>query len=296
MKLPDPYSLDKRRLKAAFEEAAPHYDAHAVLQETVGLRMLERLDLMSIDPRWILDAGAGTGLAARRLTARYPASRVIVLDLAMAMLEQARRKARRFFPRERYVQADLESLPLAPAGVEMVFANLSLQWCNDLEAAFHDLRRVLKPEGLFIFSTLGPDTLHELRESFASVDAAPHVHAFLDMHDVGDLLVHAGFHGACLDVEHITLTYRDLEALMRDLKCLGAGNATEGRPRGLTGKGRLARVHECYERYRQDGLLPATYEVIYGHAFAPLPTARPQDGSTVASFPLVRMPRAPGGR
>ncbi len=295
MKLPDPYRLDKPRLKAAFEHAAGHYDAYAVLQQTVALRMIERLDLVDIQPRWVLDAGAGTGFAARRLSARYAGCRTVVLDLAMAMLRQARSKAPRFFSRQRYLQADIESLPLARGSVEMVFANLSLQWCNDLEAVFAGFRRVLQPQGLLMFSTLGPDTLSELRDSWAGVGPGPHVHAFLDMHDIGDLLVRAGFHGACLDVERLTLTYRDLEALMRDLKYLGAGNAAQGRPRGLTGKGRLAEVRERYERHRRNGVLPATYEVVFGHAWAPLPTTRPQDGSTVATFPLVRVPRDPGG-
>jgi malonyl-CoA O-methyltransferase len=295
MKLPEAYRLDKPRLKAAFEHAAGHYDAYAVLQETVALRMIERLDLVDIRPRWVLDAGAGTGFAARRLSARYAGSRIVVLDLAMAMLRQARSHAPRFFSRERYLQADIESLPLAHGSVEMVFANLSLQWCNDLETAFEGFRRVLQPQGLLMFSTLGPDTLSELRESWAGVGPGPHVHAFLDMHDIGDLLVRAGFHGACLDVERLTLTYRDLAALMRDLRCLGAGNVAQGRPRGLTGKGRLAEVQQRYERHRRNGVLPATYEVVFGHAWAPLPTTRPQDGSTVATFPLVRFPRLRGG-
>jgi malonyl-CoA O-methyltransferase len=293
MQPPDPYALDKPRLKAAFEHAAPHYQSHAELQETVALRMLERLDLVAIRPEWVLDAGAGTGYAARRLTARYPGSRVLLLDLARAMLHEARRQARRLFSRERYLQADIESLPLAGASMGLVFANLSLQWCNDLPAAFQGFRRVLRPEGLLMFSTLGPDTLHELRESWAGVDPGPHVHSFPDMHDVGDLLVRAGFHGACLDVERITLTYRDLEGLMRDLKRLGAASALMGRRRGLTGKGRLAEVRGRYERHRRDGVLPATYEVVYGHAWAPVPGTRPQDGSTVPTFPLVRMPRVP---
>ena len=289
--LSDPYRLDKQRLAVAFDRAASRYEERAVLQNTIAKRMANRLDLFKLQPAWILDGGAGTGFGARLLTKRYREARVLVLDLSHAMLIKARRRAPRLWSRERYLRGDLEHLPIASASVDMVFTSLALQWCNDLDRAFRECRRVLKLNGLFTFSTFGPDTLKELRTSWAAVDDKPHVHAFFDMHDIGDALIRAGFSGPVLDVEHLTLTYSDVHAVMRDLKDIGAVNVSLGRRRGLTGKRNLTALRKQYEQYRRNGVLPATYEVVYGHAWAPDPHTRPQDGSTVASFPISKLTR-----
>jgi malonyl-CoA O-methyltransferase len=209
------------------------------------------------------------------------------------MLREARSRAPRFFSKQRFVQADLEALPIAPRRLDMIFSNLALQWCNDLDRTFREFRAVLKINGLLTFSSFGPDTLKELRASWAEVDGRPHVHAFMDMHDIGDALIHAGFSSPVLDVEHFTLTYQELDALMRDLKTIGASNAASGRGRALTGRNQLSRLRDTYERYRKEGLLPATYEVVYGHAWVPEASERPQDGSTVATFPLNQLKRLP---
>jgi len=158
-------------------------------------------------------------------------------------------------------------LPLADASVDVVFSSLMLQWCDPLDSAFAEVRRVLKPEGFFTFSTFGPDTLRELRSAWAEADGYNHVNHFADMHDVGDALVRAGLMEPVLDVDRVQLTYPDVLALMRDLKAIGAHNVTAGRPRALTGRGRLQRMREAYEAFRHDGRLPATYEVIYGAAW-----------------------------
>jgi malonyl-CoA O-methyltransferase len=292
--LTDAYRLDKQRLTTAFEHAARSYDQHAVLQQQVAERMIERLDLVKIAPQRILDAGAGTGRSARLLARRYGQARVLLLDLAVGMLREARHQAPRFFSRLAYVCADVEALPLASGSVDMAFSNLALQWCNDLDRAFAELRRVMRPHGIFMFSTFGPDTLKELRSSWSEVDNNTHVHAFFDMHDIGDALIRAVYSSPVLDVEVFTLTYQDVYGLMRDLKALGAGNATVGRSRSLTGKKRLTKVAAAYEAFRRDGIIPATYEVVYGHAWVPSTGTRPQDGSTVTTFPLTRLrkPRA----
>jgi malonyl-CoA O-methyltransferase len=208
------------------------------------------------------------------------------------MLLEARHHAPWFFSRERYVCGDAESLPLVRDSVDMIFSNLTLQWCNDLDQVFREFRHVLKVNGLLMFSTLGPDTLKELRLSWAEVDEKPHVHAFIDRHDIADALIRAGFESPLLDVEHFILIYKDGYALMRDLKSLGASNRSLARRRGLTGRGSLAKLIEAYERYRRDGVLPATHEVVYGHAWVPAYGTRPQDGSTVATFPLARLRRS----
>ena len=258
---------EKALARRSFEAAAASYDAAAELQREVGSRLLERLDLMKISPRRILDLGAGTGYCLPGLFQRFRNAEVVALDIAWSMLAQARRRGR-WLRRPRCVCGDAERLPFADKRFELVFSNLTLQWCTDLRSAFAELQRVLSPGGLLLFTTLGPDTLRELRDSWQRVDAYSHVNVFLDMHDVGDELIRTRFADPVMDVERMTLTYPDVMRLMRELKQLGAHNVTVGRPRGLTGKTHLQRLIEAYERYRRDGLLPATYEIVHGHAWA----------------------------
>ncbi len=184
-----------------------------------------------------------------------------------------------------YICGDLEALPLQSGSVDLLWSSLALQWCNDLDATFSGMRRVLAPNGLLMFSTFGPDTLKELRQAFSQVDGYSHVSRFQDMHDIGDALMRAGFAEPVMDMEHFTLTYDTASGLMRDLKALGAHNATRGRRQGLAGKSAWKRMEAAYEKLRQDGRLPATYEVIYGHAWAPnqLP-----DGRQVVPMPSPR--------
>lgn len=266
----DPFALDPRRVRAAFDAAATDYDAVAVVQAEVRGRLLERLELFRISPRRILDAGCGTGHGARALLERYRRAAVLALDHAPGMLHAARRR-RPWLRRLDAICADAAALPLADASVDLVFSNLMLQWCNEPDRVFGEIRRVLRPGGLLLFTTFGPDTLKELRAAWRAADGATHVSRFIDMHDLGDALVRAGLAEPVMDVEHLTLTYADLRGLMRDLKTMGARNATAGRSRGLTGRRRLAAVEAHYETLRRDGRLPATWEVVYGHAWAGQP-------------------------
>lgn len=272
-------ALDKRAVRRSFDRAATSYDAAAVLQHEVCRRGLERLDFIRHAPLRILDAGSGTGNAWRGLTARYPRARIVALDLAPAMLRQARAAApwhQRWLRRlPAPVCGDLEQLPLASGCMDLVWSNLALQWVNALPRAFAEMRRVLAPGALFMFTTFGPDTLKELRAAQAGTDGRPHVSGFIDMHDIGDLLVQAGFADPVIDMETFTLTYADVRSLMRDLKAIGARNAAADRPPGLSGKGWLAAVTRNYETLRRDGQLPATFEVVYGHAWCPLPRTGP---------------------
>lgn len=267
----DVYTLDKARVRASFDRAAHSYDAAAVLQKEVRERMSARLDLVRIAPRNVLDLGAGTGHAARALAARYPGSHVVALDIALGMLRLANAGQpwwRRFTQKQQSTLcADMESLPLAAASMDLAWSNLAIQWSNDLDRVFAEMARVLRPEGLLTFSTFGPDTLKELRAATTADPQHVHVSRFIDMHDIGDALVRAGFSAPVLDVERFVLTYDDVLALMRDLKAIGAHNATQGRRRGLEGKGFLQGLTGRYERFREQGKLPATYEVIYGHAW-----------------------------
>ena len=282
--------VDKRQLRTSFGLAAADYDRVAVLQREVGARLLERLELIKAAPREVLDLGSGTGYIARALVARYRQARVVALDIAAPMLTEARRRSSWWRRRPQLVCGDIERLPFADGSVDMILSNLTLQWCNDLDATFVEFRRVLRPGGVLLFTSFGPDTLSELRASWAAADRFSHVNRFLDMHDVGDALVRAGLAEPVLDVERFTLTYPDVDGLVRDLKTLGAHNVTAGRPRGLTGRGRWRRMRERYEAFRAEGLLPATYEVVYGHAWVGEPPAPGATGSPgTVKVPLSKL-------
>jgi malonyl-CoA O-methyltransferase len=285
---PPEYALERAQVKRAFERAAHRYDEVAVLQARVRERLLAGLDLVKLAPELVLDAGCGTARAAEALARRYPRARVLALDLAEAMLREARRRHRLRRPYA-LACADLVRLPLPARSADLVFCNLALQWCDDLDAALVELERVLKPHGLLCLTTFGPDTLRELRAAWAEADERVHVHAFADMHDVGDALVRAGLAEPVLDVERYTLTYRDSRAVMRDLKALGAHNVSAGRARGLTGRGRLAACEAGYERFRREGVLPATYEVVYAQAWGA--TQRPGERGAETRIPLARIGR-----
>jgi len=265
------YDIDKKWIGKSFGKAAASYDEVAVLQKEVATRLVNRLELVQLQPELILDVGSGTGFCSQLLEKRYKKSNIISLDLSHEMLSHTRRKEgflKRFRSPHRYVCADAENLPLADASSDMIVSSLALQWC-DLESAFAHFRRVLKPGGLLMFSTVGPDTLKELRYSWSQADGFAHVSAFIDMHDIGDALMRAGFSDPVMDVENITLTYPNVNKLMKDLKGIGSRNALEGRVKGLTGKKRLQKMIETYETFRKDDVLPATYEVVYGHAWVP---------------------------
>lgn len=259
--------LDTRVVRTAFERAAPRYDQYAILQREVADRLIEHLDPIRLSPRLMVDVGAGTGGVTRLLAKHFRGARVVAVDFAAAMLKEAKRKVPRLFSRQNFVCGDAEHLPLLPASIDAVVSNLALPWCNELDQVLLEFRRVLVPGGLLMFSTLGPDTLKELRVSWAAADAYSHVHGFFDMHDVGDALVRAGFLDVVVDVERFTMTYADVYALGRDLKASGGHNATIGRCRALTGRGRWQEMQEAYETFRADGSLPASYEVVFAHAW-----------------------------
>lgn len=267
----------KRAIRRAFDQAALRYDDAAFLQQEIARRLDDHFEGMKLDPALILDAGCGTGFAAELLRTRFPKAGIIGLDIAHAMVRQARERQQpkglrawlpRFSSRFNPVCADLESLPLKHNSVDLVWSSLALQWVEDLEATFQGVHRILKPEGLFLFASFGPDTLKELRAASQDLDGHQHVNQFIDMHDVGDALVHAGFSHPVMEMETLTLTYEELPGLLRDLKAIGAHTVKEGGRAGLMGKAAWRRLAENYERHRRDGRLPATYEVIYGHAWA----------------------------
>ena len=264
--------LNKGLVRQSFNHAAHSYNGVAVLQRQVGDALLERLDVVRRPFQDILDIGAGTGYCLQRLGIRYKKANLYALDMADAMLQRVYQNQswwqRHFGRRIQLICADMERLPLADECVDMVFSNLTLQWCTDPGHTFRELIRVLKPGGLLTFTTLGPDTLKELKSSWHQADAnSTHVHDFIDMHHIGDMLVESRFAEPVIDVDYYTLTYNDVFTLMRELKALGAHNAATKKTRGLTGKGRLRAMQNAYEQYRESGRLPASYEVVFGHAW-----------------------------
>ena len=299
---PDPL-FDARQVRRAFSRASASYASASALQREVEARLLESLDLIALDtererdwqPGLVLDVGSGPGHAAHAMRQRWPKARIVALDLALPMLREMPVRAG-WNPLRRPVDrvcADLRALPLADGSVDVLFSNLCLQWVADLPAAFAGFRRVLRPGGVLLCSTFGPDTLWELREAFARADdAVPHVSPFDDIAGFGDALMHAGFRDPVLDRDLLVRGHPDLPDLMRELRAIGATNALHARRHTLTGRARFAAAAEAYDPLRgPDGLLPASWEVITAMDWAPQHGAPIREGGNeIASFPANRIP------
>ena len=261
--------VDARLARSRFNRAGKSFEAAARLESEVGARLLERLDYVKLAPRRILDAGSGPAREAGALRKLYPGAQVVALDYALALLPK-----RGWFGRGPLaVCADFLRMPLADASVGLVWSNLALHWVNDPLAAFREFERVLAPGGLLMFSTLGPDTLQELRAAAGRA----RVHEFIDMHDLGDMLVAAGLATPVMDMERLQIDYRAGSALLDDLRASGQTNAREDRSRGLAGRGLLSAF-----RTRP---LRATYEVVYGHAWKP--QAKSAGAKTIRVFKRI---------
>jgi malonyl-CoA O-methyltransferase len=261
------FSLDRTAVARSFGRASAHYQDAARLQSAVGAELLERLQYFPLAPRVIVDLGAGTGRNATALRGRYPRARVIAIDLAFSMMQQARRR-QRFWRRYDCVCADACALPLAAHSVDLVFCNLMLQWCATPAALFEQVQRALRPGGLLLFSSFGPGTLQELRAAWASVDEYSHVSDFANMPQLGAALTQAGMAEPVMDRELRVRYYADVNALMSELRTIGARHAAADRRRSLTGPRRLRAMAAAYEKLRAAPGLPASWEIICGAAFA----------------------------
>lgn len=261
-----PRLFDAASLRRRFDRAAARFDGADFVHRHAAAGLFERLAPMLLEPARILDAGSATGNASRELARRYRKSRVVSLDLSFRMLETAKARRSRF-ARVREVQADALRLPLADDCIDLVVANMLLPWADDAPRFFGEVRRVLRKEGLFGFSTLGPDSLREVREAWASVDGGAHVNPFPDMHDIGDAILRAGLADPVLDVDYLTVTWPGAEALFRDLTAAGARNSLVGRRRTLTGKRRFAEMRKRLEALSGDAPLPLRFEIVFGHAW-----------------------------
>jgi len=280
--------LDKNAIRQSFDRAAPGYDRHAVLEREIESRLLERAEYLQNEPALVVDVGCGPGSASKLLSGQFEAANVIALDWSAAMLEQVKKTDRETPWR---LCSDMHALPLAARSTDLIFSNLALQWSYNLSAVFHEFRRIMKPGAMLLFSCYGPDTLYELKQAWRAMDARPHVSDFPDMHDIGDELMSVGFREPVMDVERLTLEYPDVLALMQELKGSGAHNVATQRFRGLTGKSRMRGMQQNYEQFRHKGRYPASYEIIYGAAFAPAegqPVRTPQGDVVTFSIEALR--------
>lgn len=272
-----PTAIDPAAVARSFGAASRGYDAAAALQTAVRDELLSRLDLLRQPPRAVLDLGTGTGLAAIEIKRRFRGAVVTAADIAAPMLQVARARSR-FWRPIRCVEADAQALPFEDASFDLVFTSLMLQWLQPPDVALREIRRVLRPGGLLLASSFGPETLQELRNAWAAADSGVHVNEFIDMHDLGSALARAGFAEPVLDVDRHLRHFADARALMRELKALGAHNLNPQRARGLTGRQAFARMNEAYELLRQPAGLPSSWQVVYavawvGDAPAPLDAA-----------------------
>ncbi len=282
------FALDPQLVRRRFSRAALRNAPTDPLTREVARRMDERLDYVRINPRRILDLGCGTGADQEALGKRYPKAQRILADYALPALVRAqppRSGLRSLFSRraqQAAVCADAQALPLATGCVSLVWSNLMLNWLTDPMPALAEAHRVLETGGLLMFSTLGPDTLRQLRTAFGD-DAGRRVHRFIDMHDLGDALVRAGFADPVMDMDMLTITYPDADALLNDLRLTGTNNASRSRPRGLSGRAEWAAVHARLDALRQPGGIAISFEIVQGHAWRAEPK-KSADGRDIIRF------------
>lgn len=285
--------LDTRQVRRAFARAASTYERHDALQREIESRLLESLDYYEGKPQRVLDIGCGTGRGTASLKKRWREAEVIALDLSLPMLREARRHRGWFRPFER-VCADGQALPFSDRSMDVVYSNLCLQWCDSPRPLLAECARVLKPGGFLVVSSLGPDTLTELREAWAAADATQaHVGLFLDLHDIGDAALAAGLKDPVLDADHVTMEYAGVRDLLMDLKGLGATNAAHERPHALTGKARFKAMLDAYETRRRNGRIPATWEVITLHAWGAPEGFLPRHGGRQTPFEVIKWAERP---
>lgn len=281
--------VDRQQVGRRFSKVAKSYDGSDFFAREVDRRMLERLDYVKIEPQRILDLGCSRGASFADLAARYPSAQLFGLDASPAMLDTGREQRpgwQRWLGMGKQsgplrLAADAAKLPVKSRSTALIWSNLLLHWLDDPLPALAEAHRVLEVGGLLMFSTLGPDSLKELRTAFA--DGYAHTQRFIDMHDLGDMLVGCGFADPVMDMEVITLTYDDLDAMFTELRAAGSSCAMKARRHGLTGRGSLLAARVAYEAMRRDGKLPATFEVVYGHAWK-VEAKQSADGRAIVRF------------
>jgi malonyl-CoA O-methyltransferase len=294
-----PEALDSVRVRSQFDAAASTYSEAAVVQREAGNRLLERFDVMRLAPSIVLDVGCGAAIHTPALVARFPAAQIIAVDQSTAMLAKVappkigfmQSVRERFTPTPRAwpLSADMSRLPIKAGTVDVLWSNFSLQWANDIPALFVEWNRALKTDGVLMFAAPGPDTLIELRRALASVESSEkkRAHSFVDLHDLGDMLIHVGFADPVMDMEVITLEYATPEALWRDLKNQGAMSAIKNRPRGLMTPRKRDAINRALELQRAaNGMIRMSVEVVYGHAWK-VPAKKTAEGHGIVRIESI---------
>jgi malonyl-CoA O-methyltransferase len=257
------FDLDKLKIKQSFSAASSTYDKVAELQRTVGKALLTSV-CDNKSAQVIADVGCGTGFVCDELLKSESAGHlqtVIALDIAMPMLQQARRKLLKY-DKVQYLCADAEALPITEKSVDTVCSNLALQWCRTPGPLFIEFKRILKPGGQLLFSTFGPQTLRELKSAWSEVDDYCHVNEFFSELQLEQALRDAGFSEIHISTLPYRPTYNSVLDLMRELKALGAHNVTAGRNRKLTTRTQLQDMMTAYKVCRIEDGIPATFSVI----------------------------------
>jgi len=279
--------LNPNHVRRRFEHAASSFDGADFVHATTRDGLLTRLAPLLVEAKTVIDLGAATGAANRRLEKRFRGARVISVDIAHNMLTMARQK-KSWLSKIAFVQASAGALPFPDESIDVVFSNLMLPWVDDPAPTFSEIARILREGGVFAFATLGPDSLLEIRRAWGQVDDDVHVNRFADMHDLGDALVNAGLRDPVLDVDRLSVSYTSCEDLFKDLTAVGARNALQQRASGLTGKQRFAAMVAALENAAIDGNIHLDLELVYGHCWGNGPKMDPSNYRIDASGIPIR--------
>lgn len=270
----NPGELNLRHVRSRFDRASAQFDGADFVHRAAADGLIQRMQAITVLPRVIADLGSALGAGSRQLARQFPKARVLSIDQSLQMLKKAKR-SRRWFSKVRELQADATQLPLATGSVDLVFANMLLPWINDPSDFLGEVARVLRVDGVFVFSTLGPDSLVEIRMAWDSIDDSLHVHRFADMHNLGDAVMQAGLSDPVLDIDYLSVTYRDPETLFAEIAAAGARNSLRDRRPTLTGKGRIDAFRERLRRLSDEPVIELNLELVFGHAFGKGPAQAP---------------------
>ena len=283
----------------------PHrLNSSAFLRREIADRMREKLALVKLEVSRVVDAGCGAAEDLPHLRQTFPEARVIGLDASETLLRSAKQSAnaastgveklmKKFLPSSWHASNEIDllcanfaELPFASNSLDVIWSNLALHWHPQPDFVLKEWRRSLRVGGLCMFSCFGPDTLKELRQAFVDVDEQAHLLDFIDMHDFGDMAVHAGLATPVMDMEKLSLRYEKIEQLLADVRALG-GNPLPRPGERVLSRAKYRQLLERLEAMRgSDGRIPLTIEVVYGHAFKPQASKR-ESGESIVQF----MPR-----
>lgn len=274
-------------ISKAFDRVAKQYEKVAIIQQEIGQRLFERLDYLKITPNRVLDLGCGVGQFSQALKKRYPKAQIVGVDLSLQMLSMSKSK-QRWRSKWALVGGDIAELPFANESFDLVFSNQAIHWVDKTDKLFSELHRIMAVNGCLMFSTLGPDTFKELAAAFKTIDDYAHVNAFQDMHDIGDCLLREHFIDPVMDMEFLTVLYDSVPVLLQSLKNQGVRNINPKRKQGLSGRHLLEKISHVYQKSEQNGKVPLTYEVVYGHAWRGENKAKTVGGETFVPVNAIK--------